>query len=387
MRALRLEEAIAELADRVEDVVGELADEIMEKVYDLVPNLDERARLQMDESMRQSAYGNVRASLQAFRHRRYGPIEAPTDALEEARAAARAGLQLSDLLAMYRVGQQVCFDRCLRIAPSVYPDAKTCAEALRIVSRFMFGYTDGVMTDVAQVFERERDQYLRSRTQRKVQMIRDILDGSFFDAGELGYDLLRTHVGVVAGGPGAHSALQGLIRDLGVRSLSVAASGDTVWAWLATERLTVPADVGGDLRIGIGDAQTGVGGFRATHGQALAAAAVASRLDRTVCRYDEVCVEAAALGDERAARRFTERELGPLAADGVRNRTLRATILAYLRSAHNASSAAARLGISDRTVAYRLRTCEELLGRPVSARAAELETALRWGRLLGMFEA
>jgi PucR C-terminal helix-turn-helix domain len=46
-------------------------------------------------------------------------------------------------------------------------------------------------------------------------------------------------------------------------------------------------------------------------------------------------------------------------------------------SAQNASAAAAMLGVHEHTVGYRLRTIEERLGRPVIARRAELETALR----------
>ncbi|WP_410585658.1 PucR family transcriptional regulator [Amycolatopsis sp. lyj-108] len=381
----RLEESLGEFADRLDEVVDELVDEVMRTIYEHVATLDEPARLQLNEPMRRSASGNVRAALDALRHHRHGPVEAPAEALDEARAAARMGFRLPDLLAMYRLGQQVCFDRCLRIAPSVCADPARRTEALRIASRFLFAYVDSVMTEVAEVFEREREQYLHGRTQRRVQMIRDILGGSHFDAGELGYDLLRTHVGVVASGAGANSVLQRMIRRLGVRSLSVAAGGDLIWAWLATDEMPEPEGLEDGVRIGIGDARAGADGFRATHRQALAAATVASRLDAGVCHYDAVSVEAAALGDEQAARRFVERELGALAAEGARNNILRATIHAYLSSAHNASSAAIRLGISDRTVAYRLNTCEEHLGRPVSTRAAELETALRWGRLLGMF--
>jgi DNA-binding PucR family transcriptional regulator len=38
--------------------------------------------------------------------------------------------------------------------------------------------------------------------------------------------------------------------------------------------------------------------------------------------------------------------------------------------------------VSERTVTYRLRHAEELLGRPLTTRRAELETALRLHRLL-----
>jgi len=42
----------------------------------------------------------------------------------------------------------------------------------------------------------------------------------------------------------------------------------------------------------------------------------------------------------------------------------------------------ARLGISVRTASYRIRSIEELLGRTIASRNAELHTAIRLHRLL-----
>jgi hypothetical protein len=77
--------------------------------------------------------------------------------------------------------------------------------------------------------------------------------------------------------------------------------------------------------------------------------------------------------DARDLARLTARLRLPLAALLPAYQTLRA----YFASAQNASAAAAMLGVHEHTVGYRLRTIEERLGRPVIARRAELETALR----------
>ena len=92
-------------------------------------------------------------------------------------------------------------------------------------------------------------------------------------------------------------------------------------------------------------------------------------------------LEAALLADERVPRRLVEHELGPLAEDDERAATLRTTLDAYLRTGQNASAAAAMLNVNDRTVAYRIRSIEDLLGRSVAARGPELATALRLRRL------
>jgi DNA-binding PucR family transcriptional regulator len=101
-----------------------------------------------------------------------------------------------------------------------------------------------------------------------------------------------------------------------------------------------------------------------------------------VTRFDAVAVESLALYDETAAREFLTRELGPLAAADPRSDVLRETLRAYLERSSNATSAAALLGVNDRTVAYRLRGVEDLLGYPVSSRSLELRIALRFEQLL-----
>lgn len=376
--------AMNDLADAVLAVVGELVDDVLHKIYEELPALDERLRLQLDGPMRRSAYGLIHGALVALRTRRHEPVETPLEAVDEARAAARAGLGLADLLTMYRLGHQLCLDRYLRMAADTCPDPRLRSEVLRIGSRFIFTYIDGVVADVVAAFERERDEYLRSNAQRNVQMVRDVLDGAVVDAGELGYDLLGAHVGVVAEGSKAESELARWAQQLGVRSFIVPASGDVAWAWFATAKQVAPAN--STVRFGIGDAVSAPDGFRITHRQAVLACAVAVRSLRPYCRYDDVTVEAAALRDEIAARQFVERELGPLAVSGERNRRLRETIAAYLNTGHNAATAGAQLNITDRTVAYRLRSCEQILGRPIQDRSAELQIALRWGSVLGMFD-
>jgi DNA-binding PucR family transcriptional regulator len=134
--------------------------------------------------------------------------------------------------------------------------------------------------------------------------------------------------------------------------------------------------------VAVGGPASGAEGFRRAHTEAQSAHRVALRRPAPVTLYDDVALEALAAEDDSRARAFVARELGPLAADDPRALTLRATLRAYFGVAQNASSAAALLGVHERTVANRLRAVEEHLGRPVSARHAELDTALRLHELL-----
>jgi DNA-binding PucR family transcriptional regulator len=84
----------------------------------------------------------------------------------------------------------------------------------------------------------------------------------------------------------------------------------------------------------------------------------------------------------QAARRFVERELGPLTAPDQRTRVLRDTLGSYLESGLNAAATATVLNVSDRTIAYRIHSIEDLLGRSVVARSTELAAAVRLHRVL-----
>jgi hypothetical protein len=236
---------------------------------------------------------------------------------------------------------------------------------------------DAVVHGVAAAFEREPEQYLRGHAQRNAQMLRDVFDGACIDVGEFGYDLLGRHVGVVAEGPAASVVLERIGPLLGIQSFVVSATDEMAWGWLATDRLEELPEA--SVHIGVGDPTTGIDGFRTTHRQAAVACDVAVRL------HADVTIEAAALSDETAARIFVQRELGQLVSLGERNQLLRATLDAYLVAGHNEAGAGYQLQVEDRTIAHRLRICEDILGRPIQSRAAELQTALRWGRTLRMF--
>ena len=67
---------------------------------------------------------------------------------------------------------------------------------------------------------------------------------------------------------------------------------------------------------------------------------------QSVTRYDDVALEAALLCDVRAARRFVERELGPLTSPDARICVLRDTLGSYLQSGMNAAATAAVLNVS-----------------------------------------
>jgi hypothetical protein len=379
-----VERTLRELARRLEEEIDELVETMLPRTRAEVPDFDVGSRPELRDAERASIYGNIRAVLGALGGDRIQP-DAPAEAIEEARITARAGVPLESLLHTYRVGHAVIWERALDIAEELAPDSRSRHAVLKIGSRWLFSYVDSIASHVTKEYTRERDRIMRSSIERRVQLVRDILDGATIDAGELGYDLDAEHLALVVQGPQAEAWIDALASGLHRHPLTIAVSDQVVWAWLGARhelgaegrRLLAGVSVPEDTCAAVGEPRWAAEGFRRSHTEALAAHQVGQRLHAPITRYDDVTLEAALLTDERVARRLVDHELGPLAEDDERAAKLRTTLEAYLRTGQNASAAAAMLNVNDRTVAYRIRAIEALLGRSVAARSTELAMALR----------
>jgi diguanylate cyclase with GGDEF domain len=351
-----VEQTLRKLARRLEEEMDDLLAAMLPRTRAEVPSFDVGARPELREVERASIYGNIRAVLGALGGDRIAP-DAPPEAIEEARVTARAGVPLESLLHTYRVGHAVVWERPLDVAEDLALDAPSRHAVLRIGSRWLFAYVDAIAEQVTKEYIHERDRIMRSSIERRVQLVRDILDGATIDAGELGYDLEAEHLALVVQGREAEAFLDQLSRQLQRRLLTIAVSDQVVWGWLGAQsafdasdwRRLAAVDVPQDTRAALGEPRRGAAGFRHSHAEAIAAHHVGQRLRAPVTRYDDVTLEAALLADERVARRFVEHELGPLAEDDERAATLRTTLDAYVRTGQNASAAAAILNVNDRT--------------------------------------
>jgi DNA-binding PucR family transcriptional regulator len=385
-----MESSLQAVAQSLEARVDEMVDEMLLRMRSEIADFAALELPELADATRRSAHANVRAGIASLLGGRSTPGLAPAEAEQGARRAARSGAALPELLATYRVGHAVAWDYMLDEIEELELEPPARRELLRIASRHLFAYIDSVLPLVTEAYTQERDALMRSGEHRRLRALRDLLDGARHDADELGYDLHGNHLGAIAWGAHPTDALDLLARALGCRSLVIASDEWFVWGWFA---LSGPDGDGWSLIeslrypdetfIAFGTVASGADGFRRTHREAQRACLVARRRRHTVTRFDAVAVEALALRDEPAAREFIVRELGPLAADDARSAVLRDTLRAYFEVSSNASAAAALLGVNDRTVAYRLRGVEDLLGYPVSTRSLELRIALRLQALFG----
>lgn len=378
-------------------LVRDLAEGFLARCDELADRMVERIRLAVEpgdfdgvelwETVRASCVANLRTGLRSLASDGEVPEVIPAEARELALLAARTDLPLAELLRTYRVGHQVMWSAWSEAVEASEAEPGARSAALEYASDYLFAYVDRLSTFVTDEHTAERDRYVRSREQRRTQLVRDVLDGHDPDPGEamraLDYDLRLEHLAMVLSGTEPEDAVRDLARSLDApHRLVVSLSDDTVWAWLGrTRAFAVPerVDAPAGCVVSLGDPGRATEGFRRSHVQARDAHAVAIRAvaGGQAVRYDDVALESLAGADEARARAFVERELRGLDGADDRSARLRTTLSAYFAAGQNASAAAAILGVHEHTVSYRLRTIEERLGKPVTARRAELETALR----------
>ncbi len=310
--------------------------------------------------------------------------ELPPLAAEEARQAAALGIPLSAFLHVCRIGQRLVFEEALTAADALIDDRELLSAVLRSASTWLFEWFDWLTVRETEAYEQERDLLVRDRERRRQRLVRELLDGDTADGDQLGYALERDHLAVVAWGQNAERGVRELARRTGLELLAVPGSGATTWGWLGG------ADIGtAELRavrafaplegvqLAVGERGNGAEGFRVSHREAVATHRLARAGQQPLTLHADVALLTLTLQDPRAARAFVQRELGPLAAGDERAAVLRETLAAYFAAGQNAASAAAALGVHNRTVLYRVRSIEERLGHPIAARREELAVALR----------
>jgi len=376
---------IRQLAAWLDSNVQEVTDVVDDRLRDEVPEYFEGVDPGMADVERASVVANLRAVGRGLGHGRALPDRLPPGAVDEALLAANEGLPWVAVLRTYMIGHASLWEQmCAHVERRRLPDARR-VEALRVLSRYLFAYVDLITGQLAEVYQAERDRRLRTQERRRAALTRELLAGMPVSEEELGYRLRVDHIGVVAWGRNPEAGATQLAHELGCALLIAPGGGRSMWAWLggrprieaAGTRVLERFSPQEGTFLACGDVAFGEEGFAQTHRQALHAYRVAVIGGAPVTRYDDVALEALVVQDERLARQFVTRELGPLAAPDARTARLRATLRTYFSLSQNASATGALLKVHERTVGYRLATIEERIGRPIARRRDELGLALR----------
>lgn len=311
-------------------------------------------------------------------------------AVDEARAAAQAGLDLGSLVLTYRVVHAAVWDALLTETVHAVPDPQQHLAVLQYVSHAQFDWNDAVVMRVISAYEQERRSLQRPRDRQLRAALQDLLTGRSVMAPAADYPFTHgTHLAVVAWGQHPHEAVEALAGDLVFsKKLEIPGISGAVLAWFAltagepeirpAQDLVLPPE----SHVAFGMPAPDLQGFRRTHLQAWRAYRVSLWTAAPLTYYPDVSLDALLLRDVQVASDLVEQQLGGLDADDPRTDMLCETMRAYFRSGCNASTAAVELGVHERTVSYRLRSIEDRLGVDVATHRTELGVALRLRELV-----
>ncbi|HYI35990.1 MAG TPA: helix-turn-helix domain-containing protein [Thermoleophilaceae bacterium] len=382
-----LEQTFHRLASRLVESVDDVVDAYFERLTAEEPYWG-RERPELFDTYRAISRASILAELECLRDGARPPDVLPEADLEFARGAARIGAQPTDLGQAYRRGHACHWEAWFDLVEAEGLDREQHRILLARGSDFFFDYATQLSRMTLEEYTHERDLMLSDREQRRVHLVHEILAGNDVDPAVLGYDPAGSNLAFVAWGEAASEVARALSVVLARPLLVVGVLENETWGWLGgsagrdTSQRLARADLPGGAALAFGDDATGTEGFVLSHEQARRAERAGRRSGSTITHYADVALESLAAVDEAAASAFVARELSGIDGEDLRAQRLRGTLSAWFAAGQNAAAAAAALGVHEQTVAQRLRTVEERTGRPVAARRAELETALRLRELL-----
>jgi hypothetical protein len=381
METAELDRAILALTIAVESSVSAVVDDVVRRQRTEIPELavpDE----ELAGALRDAAAVGLLLALSSIRLPSAAATSLPPATAHAARLAARRKISLGALVHAQRVAHAVYHESLLRHA-----ERQQCGlAALQTVSRRLFDHIDGAIALCTREYREERRRHMLHPDRALYERVGKVLAGAEV---KLDHPLEGTHVAVVLSAPSGPAAARQLALRIEGPVLVVSTPDGGAWVWIASDDLA-PAEVQRLLAGmaldgvgGIGDRESGREGFQRGHRKAQVALQVGTRLGGGVFLYADTALEAVALCGEGVAREFAYAELGALAEDSERAAALRTTMRVYFDCGSSAAAAARALGIAERTVTYRLRRAEQMIGRQLAGRRAEIESALRLNTVLG----
>ena len=383
---------------------AELADRIMGQLEAERPQPDADAQaIEEQRSSTEAILGQLAQIIDAGGDPR--GLDLPGEAVALGQLRVQQRVPLAYIMRTYRLSQDTIWAWLFEHITAATDDAAEQATALRLATGWLFAYIDSSLVRVEQVYEEQREAWLRSAAAARTAAIEDILAERERDpqraAKRLRYDVTREHVAVtvwfesvpedgdaqqvlttvVSALAGAVSAESTLTHPVGslmlVGWLSWRARLDAA-QWDATDigrSLTLPTGV----QVAVGEPGWGLAGFRRSHLEAAHArrvAALSGPHGVSLTRYRNVALAALASVDEDQAAAFVTRVLGPLAADDEATYRVAMTLAVYLQENRSPARAAQRLIVHPNTVSYRVNQAETILGRSVDNDALEVSVAL-----------
>lgn len=325
------------------------------------------------------------------------PANLGPDPLRMARDLVRRGLDAS-ALDVYRVGQNVAWQRWTEIAFGLTTDPQELHELLTLPFRSASEFIDATLAGLAAQMQLEYDELTRDVHAEHRRIVELILDGAPISRqsaeAKLGYPLDRSHTAAIIWYDDPddnqnhldHTA-RAFGRALGCpQPLIAVASAATRWVWVSdaatldTARIHQVLDHAPHARIAVGTTARGIDGFRRSHRDALATQRMLARLrsQQRLAFFADIHMIAVLTENPDSAADFITSTLGDLESASPQ---LLTTVLTYINEQCNASRAAHVLHTHRNTLLRRLETAQRLLPRPLDhtiIQVAVAISALQW---------
>jgi len=373
-----------------------IAEEMFDFIIDALPTLGDDETLAL--LARGTCLGMVELLLAMVEHGiPANRAEPPIVAVEYARLIADRGLPLGDLLRSFRLGHG-CFARILTdelVELEITP--VELAAALRETERFSFALVDVVSSRIGAIYvEQCQRVHERTASQRR-DIVRALLAGDKIDVARaeksLGHRLTGPQLAFICWSDGDDAAPQravSVMQELlnAPRPVMYPTEDVTVSGWFDMSRcdrqrirlLTQAVrDAAPAAHVALGSVVPGLSGFRQSRRGAEHAKRVVELSHRqppTFTEWADVALVDALSADLDSARELVRQELRALNGTGDDIQVLRRTAAAFVASGFSYATAAGRLGIHRNTALQRVKKAQELRGKPLTERPAELLAAL-----------
>lgn len=381
----RTVEPRAVLASRLRERLPELRSAVATRVYAIADPrevADAGYRERLDAAV--TAAIEYRLAVLELGQRRAPAM--PEVLLAQARLDARDGVALDTVLRRYFAGGALFGDFLAEEAER----ADVPSSELRPLLAAQSAVAERMIAAVSEEHAREAKNRPQTSEERVREQVKALLAGELVDRtgldAMLNYELDGSHLGLMVKGEDGEKLLRDLAAALDRRLLFGKREEEPIWgAWLggrsplSAEKAVAAANelVTDQVFVTVGEPGEGLAGWRFSHHQAKVALPIALGTGRHVLRYADIAVLAAIARDDLTATSLRKLYLEPLERGRDGGRLARETLRAYFEADRNISSTAAALGVDRRTVRNRIRSVEELLGRPLRGSLADLEIALR----------
>jgi hypothetical protein len=386
-RAARLQELAAELNLHLPALIEVINRRVLATVPDLVQPNDPT----WNEAVAHSTIANVGAMLTMLSHGVPATAaEPPAGAFELFDRLAERHDGLEVILRGYRSGLAELWQLWARHLADHVDDADDLYALLAASTSFIMTFIARVSDGLTIRWEQTHRRRERGLNATPEEIIRGVLYDAAPPPGALeplGYDSRRVHLAFALSAETSderQSEMLARLRGLtAAQTLSLRRDAGLV-IWVALDgapaialRETLEVTFRRSEAVGASEPRSGLDGFRTTYHEALDARRIALlRSEKRLTHYRDVALLSVLTADPERARALALTELGELAAESAGMARLRETLRAYLACGQSQVATASRLGVHEKTVAYRVRKAEDMLGVSIRDGHTEIESSL-----------